>query len=163
MSLNNIFLKPLHLTQLFQKVLVEPLPHALKPEVQNIKYLGKNTGNILILVKEEDYPFVSDGQLQFLTAILSACKLSLADVAIVNALDMDNEEVMDAMIKLNAKNIIAFGMEPASLGLPMYFPPFQLQQYDHRHFIHAPELAAMEHDQALKKQLWIALKTMFKL
>lgn len=163
MSLNSIDLKPLHLTQLFHKVLVEPLENKPVPETQNLKYLGKNEGNILILVKEEDYPFLSDHHLQLLTAILTACKLSLADVAIVNTLNLDSEEVHAIMDQLNAKNIIAFGIEPASMGLPMNFPAFQLQPYEARYFIHSPELAALELDKDLKMQLWNSLKNMFRL
>jgi hypothetical protein len=163
MSLNSIELSPLHLTQLYQKVLVASSDPKPEPENQNFKYLGKNAGNILILVKEEEYPFVSDNQLQFLTAILTACKLSLADVAIVNALNMDQEEVTEVISHLQSRNIIAFGMEPAALGLPMYFPAFQVQQSETRYYLHTPELAALEQDQNLKKQLWNSLKTMFKL
>ena len=163
MSLNSIELKPLHLTQLFHKVLLEPLEKKAVPETQNLKYLGKNARNILILVKEEDYPYLSDHHLQLLTAILTACKLSLADVAIVNTLSMDREAVHSTMDQLHAKNIIAFGMEPASLGLPMNFPAFQLQSYESRYFIHSPELAALDQDKELKMQLWNSLKNMFRL
>jgi hypothetical protein len=163
MGLNSIHLSSLHLTQLYQKVLVGGGIETKPPETQNLKYLGKNAGNILILIKEEEYPFVSDPQLQFLTAILTACKLSLADVAIVNALDMDSEQIMKAIDQLQSKNIIAFGIEPAGLGLPMYFPEFQVQQSETRYYLHSPELAALEQDQNLKKQLWNSLKTMFKL
>lgn len=163
MGLNNIELNSLHLTQLYQKVLVETVKNKVKPESQGIKYLGKNEGNILVLVREEEYPFLSDRQLQFLTSILTACKLSLADVAIVNTLDLDIEEIIAAIDGLKAKNVIAFGVEPSALGAPSYFPPFKVQQFDSRYFIHSPELAALENDQEIKKQLWTGLKTMFKL
>jgi len=163
MSLNSIELSPLHLTQLFHKVLLDPVQKKPEPETQNLKYLGKNAGKILILVKEEDYPFLSDQHLQFLTSILTACKLSLADVAIVNALNMDGEDVHSSMDQLNSKNVIAFGMEPAAMGLPLNFPAFQLQSYESRYYIHSPELAALEQDKELKMQLWNSLKNMFKI
>ena len=163
MSLNSIELSPLHLTQLFHKVLLEPVENKRAPETQILKYLGKNAGNILILVKEEDFPFLSDQHLQFLTSILTACKLSLADVAIVNALNMDGEDVHSSLDQLNSKNVIAFGIEPAAMGLPMNFPAFQLQPYESRYFIHSPELAALEQDKELKMQLWNSLKNMFNI
>ena len=163
MSLNSIDLKPVHLTQLFQKVLVETGTNKPDTETQIVKYLGKNAGKILILVKEKEYPFLPDHDLQFLTAILTACKLSLGDVAIVNAENMDSAAVHKSMDQLASKNIIAFGMGPFELGLPMNFPEFQLQPYESRLFIHSPELAALGRDKDLKMKLWNSLKNMFKL
>jgi hypothetical protein len=163
MSLNSIELNRLHLTQLYQKVLLEPLENKPAPETQNVKYLGKNAGNILILVKEENYPYLSDKNLQFLTAILTACKLSLGDVAIVNGLKMSAKEIHSSMDLLKSKSIIAFGIEPSEMGLPMHFPAFQLQHYESRHFIHSPDLDALEKHKELKMQLWISLKNMFNI
>src|SRR5882724_10092740 len=48
------------------------------------KYLGDNKKNILVVVDYRDAGFLPDEELSFLTSMLSACKLSLADVAIVN-------------------------------------------------------------------------------
>ena len=49
------------------------------------KWLGENKKNILsLLVRHKDAVHIPDNELQFLTGMLSACQLSLADVAIVN-------------------------------------------------------------------------------
>lgn len=55
------------------------------PDSNPEKYwLGDNIKHITILLEDENNVFTSDAHLAFLTSILSACHLSLADVAIVN-------------------------------------------------------------------------------
>src|SRR5437763_825201 len=49
-----------------------------------LKYLGNNKRNILIIVNNDSVPFLEESEVAFLTNILSACRLSMADVAILN-------------------------------------------------------------------------------
>ena len=48
------------------------------------KSLGNNQKNILIVLKSNEAVHLTDKDLAFLTDILGACKLGLADVSIVN-------------------------------------------------------------------------------
>ena len=79
-------------------------------DVQPIKpigFLGDNQKKISILLKDSSAVHVADESLQFLTAILAACKLNMGDVAIVNTA---NQNINYAQIKteLQPSTIILF-------------------------------------------------------
>ena len=84
MSLNQIQLTNQQLASFYPDVLIESTTASPMPRQQAVKFLGKNAKNIVLLVSNDTVPFLQDDELSFLTNILSACKLSLVDVAIVN-------------------------------------------------------------------------------
>jgi hypothetical protein len=84
MSLNNFQLSPFLIHQLYKKTLVEMA--IINPPIKDDKnntpsFLGKNEKQILLVVNEDETVFLSDTDLNLLVGILSACKLTLADVA----------------------------------------------------------------------------------
>jgi hypothetical protein len=132
-----------------------------KPE-----FLGDNRKNICILVKDEQAVYLNDNSLQFLSAILAACKLNLGDVSIVNF----NNNAMDfAALKswLQPKFLMVFDITPASLQLPFDLPNYQVQAYDKCSMVFAPSLNLMTNDsreaKLEKSKLWLSLKNMFNL
>jgi hypothetical protein len=159
MSLNNIQLKSSLLADLYKNSLVETstIP---APETKQLKYLGNNQKNIIVIVSHHTVPFLPDGELSFLTNVLAACKLSMADIGIVNNHGADPSGLQN-MIHLEARNVLLFGVEPLVIGLPINFPPFQLQPFNHRTYLHAPALSQIENDKTLKARLWTALKVLF--
>jgi hypothetical protein len=170
MSLNQIQLTNQQLTSLYADVLIEsttatsvPEFQPVKSEFQQAKYLGKNAKNILLLVNNTEIPYLPDNELSFLTNILSACKLSLADVAIMNLNSLPENEIEAAIQPLEPKHILLFGMEPLSIGLPINFPPFQLQPFNKRIYLCSPTLQELEQNKELKLRLWNSLKTLFGL
>jgi hypothetical protein len=54
-----------------------------------------------------------------------------------------------------------FEITPTGLGMPINFPPFQVQAFKDCRYLQAPSLHLIEADVALKKSLWAALKNMF--
>src|SRR4051812_40210580 len=103
MPLNDIHLNPQLLADLYRNSLVEadiiqdadrkiPVPDGLskvdgsQPQPQ-FNYLGNNKKNILLLVKYKDVAHLPDQQLNFITSILTACKLGLGDIALFNLAD----------------------------------------------------------------------------
>jgi hypothetical protein len=170
MSLNQIQLTNQQLTSLYANVLIEsttttsvPEFQPAKPGSQPVKYLGKNAKNILLLVNNTEAPYLPDNELSFLTNILSACKLSLADVAIVNLNALPENEIEAAIQPLEPKYILLFGLEPLSIGLPINFPQFQLQPFNKRTYLYSPALQELDRNKDLKLNLWNSLKTMFGL
>lgn len=132
------------------------------PESKQVKYLGNNQKSILVIVLHENIPFLPDYELNFLANILAACKLSMADIAIINQQHCSEHEIKN-LIQLEAKTILLFGTEPMSIGLPINFPPFQVQHFDKRTYLHAPPLTQIENDKGLKTKLWNALKALFQI
>jgi hypothetical protein len=161
MSLNNIQLNQQQVAGLYANVLVETHLNPTPPvrEEVSLRYLGNNQRNILIIVANDTAPFLPDAELAFLTSVLSACKLSLADVAIINTHSLPSAEGIAERVE--CKNVLLFGIEPLAIGLPIHFPHFQLQQFNKRTYLAAPLLNQIENDKAVKLQLWNSLKALF--
>jgi hypothetical protein len=160
MDLNNIKLNSWQLAELFEDVLIETTPPT--EPVPELKTLGKNARNIVLLVHNEEVPFLTDTELHFLTSILSACKLSLADVAIVNTSRL-KERAVDAIEPLSPQKVILLGLDPLEIGLPINFPHFQLQVFNKKTYLSSPSLAQLQQEKYLKMNLWNCLKTLFQL
>src|SRR5258706_4830150 len=110
------------------------------------KYLGENKKNILIVVDYPDAVYLPDEELSFLTNMLSACQLSLADVAIVNRNNYGEANYKDLTAQFSSKTIFLFGVDPVSLGLPVSFPHFQVQSFAKTTFLFTPPLEERKKD-----------------
>jgi len=160
MSINNIQLKPNLLADLYKNSLVETSTVTAISEARRPKYLGNNRKNIIVIVSYESAPFLPDLELSFLSNVLAACKLSIADIAIVNQENTDQTDLQSIITE--ASKVLLFGIEPLAIGLPINFPAFQLQPFNNRTYLHAPPLSQIENDKGVKARLWSALKVLFK-
>ena len=181
MSLNNIQLNPALLTDMYRTSLVEtneiqrpgdkknisPLPaHAAIEKTKDTKsaswkYLGEYKRNILIIVRYSGVPYLPDEQLNFLTSVLSACKLNLGDVAIVNIANAASVSYKDLQEKFKSSFTILLGLTPEEFEMPLSFPEFQVQAFNNCIFLHTPVLEMLETDKVLKSKLWVCLRKMF--
>lgn len=127
-----------------------------KPAPAGIKYLGNNARNITVVVNNAQHTFLPEDQLGFLTKILSACKLNIGDVAIVNL--SGGATLQSAINALAPVKIISFGTGSYSL--------FTIQNIDGVDCTEAPAIAEMlsesEQSKSLKSKLWSTLKSMFE-
>lgn len=126
-----------------------------------LKWLGNNEQRVLILVNNSTATYLPDKQLSFLTGILTACRLSIADVAILNIHYHPNLTYKEIQADLQCKNVVLFGIEPATIELPINFPHYQLQQFTGTTYLTAPTLPELEDDKVEKSKLWVCLKKMF--
>ena len=84
---------------------------------KEFKYLGENNKYILIIVKEPEAEFLKPADLTFLLKILSAKKLTLDDVAIINT-EKNDPLHFDHLKNFFACNkIITFGINPKTLQI----------------------------------------------
>lgn len=127
------------------------------------KSLGQNAQHILILVNNPGITFLPDEELAFLTQMLQACKLSLADVALLNLPQYTQTGYQEILQHFNSKTVFLFGVSPGDWELPINFPTFQVQQFDSRKFLHSPGLSDMMGDKLLKTKLWASLKAILGL
>ena len=160
MSLNNIQLKSSMLADLYRDSLVETESKTSSPAPKQLKYLGTNQKHIIVVVSHESVPFLPDEELNFLSTVLAACKLSIADIGILNAYNAEETELQN-VINTEGNKVLLFGIQPLAIGLPINFPAFQLQPFNNRTYLYAPALSQIENDKALKGKLWISLKAMF--
>lgn len=128
------------------------------------RILGNNKKQITVVVNCPQDVFVPEGDLQFLTKMLDACKLNMADVAIVNhATAAVNIEKLKA--QLQPKFLLLFGVEPDEIHLPINFPSYKEQPYAGTTYLFTPALSQLNGDtdvaKGLKKKLWECLKRMF--
>ena len=129
-----------------------------------LKCLGSNRLHIILLVHAPGAPFLPDNQLAFLTKLLEACRLTLADVAIVNNAATP-VTIAEVRLQLQPKTTLLFGLEPSALRLPINFPMFKPLDYDGCTYLSAPGLDQLlpnsEESKLLKSKLWVCLKTIF--
>src|SRR5688500_220954 len=109
MSLNNLALSSQLIADLYPTSLIEQVPSSSKKET--LKFLGKNQKNILILVSKDNAVFLEDSELNFLTSVLTACKLSLADIAIVNLSSLERPDYLNIKKQLNSRIVLLFDVE----------------------------------------------------
>lgn len=163
MELNNIKLNDVILGGLYQKVLVEtdilpslssskespqPKPQQAITPTTEIKFLGNNARNILILVNSSQHTYLPENQLEFLTKILGACKLNIGDVAIVNTANHpDTQAIINTT---QPSQIILFGVQTNTNNIPSVIAPSISEL-----------ITETAEAKAMKSKLWTSLKQMF--
>jgi len=175
MELNNIELPVYVLSGLFTEVLVvadevspQTSSYKTKPSVsetsqQSKIFLGNNKKRISILVNYEKVTHLPDDELTFLIEILSACKLDIGDVMILNIFSLKGYEYKELFDAYKPATVLLFGVEPASLQLPVIFPEFQIQVFSNTTFLYSPPLREIREDKFLKSKLWMCLKQIFSI
>jgi len=133
----------------------------IEPAAEEWKYLGENKKKILIVVDYKEAVHLPDEELTFLTGMLTACQLSLADVAIVNRNNYPNKEYTELKSHFQSRIIFLFGVDPVSFGLPMSFPHYQIQSFASATFLFTPALEERKKDELLKSKLWVCLRRIF--
>ena len=130
------------------------------------KFLGENKKKVSILVSDSKAKFINDNELAFLTKILSACNLDMADIAIVNT---NNTQISFEQLQqaLTPTYLLLIDVKPTSIQLPFTMPDFQVQQFSSCTIICIPSLSTMLKENAesklLKGKLWTSLKKVFNL
>ena len=177
MSLNSIKFETTDIALLFKNSLVDldekkqdlPNPKRSSPQVSDLtttatwKYLGENKKKTLVVVRYADAVHLPDKQLSFLSKLLAACNLSLADVAILNFQDLQPSQFNDILNYFNPKSVLLFGIKSSEFGMPMNFPDFQVQAYKAVVYVSSPTLESIEPDKDLKGKLWASLKKIYNL
>jgi len=182
MGLNDLHLSPGILATLYPSSLINTdttdafqQPQSIQPAVAEIttetesikqsnwKYLGSNQKNILIIVNYDNAVHLPDEELNFLTTMLAACKLSLGDVAIVNKYNYKETSYKDFLAEFKSKVVFLFGVEPFVFKLPVSFPYFQVQTVASCTFLYTPALEEQRKDALLKSKLWVSLRSIFSI
>lgn len=165
MSLDNIQLSKKECQILFAKNLVGTVQDIVADTVSNeikINSLGGNQKNILFLVNDSQNKFLPDNEMDLLSNLITACKLSMADIALVNHYNtfINYHQLTD---HFQSKKILMFGASTSELGLPFSIPFFQIQQFQQQFYLTAPPLIDFLNNKNLKKDLWISLQKLFLL
>ncbi|WP_298709254.1 hypothetical protein [Chitinophaga sp.] len=163
MSLERLQLDPFLLAQMYHQPIIPEEITAVPAEakaVPEIKYLGENQKNILLLIQNEREAYLSEETFNLLANILNACKLGMQDVALVNTANYPGIRLQDYLQKIPARQVINFAIEPASLGLPPT-QPYQTTAFNGLPVLYSDDLQLIATDKALKGRLWMGLKQLF--
>jgi hypothetical protein len=129
-------------------------------------FLGDNAKGIVILVQDNENVYLAEESLQLLSGILSACRLNLGDVAIVNTTQVhySYSQIKEQTL---VRYFFLFNVPTQSVQLPFAIPHYQVQQYDGCTFLTAPDLTQMMGNapeaKLEKSKLWLCLKKIFNL
>lgn len=127
-------------------------------------FLGGNAKGVLVIVNDAENVYLADEALQLLTSILNACRLNMADIAVINYARFP---YTFAKIKqlLQVNHCLLFDVSLQSMELPFTIPHYQIQQYGGGSFISSPALQTMlgpsEEARLQKSKLWLSLKKIF--
>ena len=177
MGINHIRLSSELIAALYPESLVEenvPLP--VKENVRNSKpvaekipayhFLGENNRSICFLANYPEGDFLPDDQLEFLKKMLTACKLSFNDIALLNIAHAAFD-LADLRLQLHPRIIFLWGIQPESAGLKSSLPDFSVTMIDGISIIPvlSPDLMSGNRPEGteFKQRLWICLKKLFTL
>jgi hypothetical protein len=166
MSLENFQIPIILIPELYKDSLVQldaTQPSSQKIEETELNFLGKNRKNILILVNESGAVHLNDANMELLTNILNACKLSMNDVCLLNVNTQKSMAVSVLTAKLNAACLLIFGNMPTSVQLPANLNPYENTVHMNCKSLLVDELKKIASEPELKKKLWKELKILFDL
>jgi hypothetical protein len=163
MSLDNIQLSHQTCAILFSHNLIEDQPSNLEAESDEkieIASVGENHKHVLFLVNDPSCKFLPDEEMDLLTNLVSACRLSMNDIALVN-FNRNKFNYLQFKQQFHPKKILVFGVSNAELELPFDIPHFQIQAFEEQLYLTAPALKEFLTNKPLKKDLWISLQKLF--
>ena len=133
-------------------------PVSLTAPLQGIT--GKNKKHFVWMVEEHYFPYLNDADFQFLGDVLTACKMNMEDIALVNV--ANNRNHFDELVQqLQPKFIVASGVQVDAL--PIQPADYRVQQQQEYLLCCTETLEAIRNDKSKKSKLWLALKQMLGL
>ena len=166
MSLDNMELTETLIQSLYSKSLYDLKTNTScldKVQGGSIGFLGSNQKRIVLLVNSSQAIYLPDEELNFLLGILTACKLTMADIALINISKNPDLLYTDITEQLKAEKIFLFGLGVKALELPLQFPHYQVQHFNNQVYLSSPSLSDLQKDKEEKMKLWNCLKKIFSL
>jgi len=164
MSLDNFQIPINLLPELYSNSLVlldDKQPKSISLIRDNFDFLGGNKKNILILVNVADFVHLSDENLQFLTSVLAACKLSIADVAILNLNRLFQYDEIQLKDFFKPNTIIYFDIDFSNLDTVIPNQLYEVTTITNINYLRTQSLQVIAENIEAKKQLWNCLKMIF--
>lgn len=163
MSIDTIQLSKTARQILFTKTLVEVTQNEKSEDESpenKINCLGGNEKNILFLVRDPQNKFLADEEMNLLSNLITACKLNMADIALVNSAHTP-VTYQQLSNHFHSKKVLMFGINTSEMELPFAIPHFQIQTFNQQLYMTAPPLHQFLTNKDLKKELWLCLQKLF--
>jgi hypothetical protein len=166
MSIDNIPLPAFLIQSIFGNNLVDVSTDIAANDSKTdpgISFLGGNEKKIAFLFNDDKNKFLADMQVKFLYDLLAACKLTMADVALVNFFHNNTVTYRELTAWLQPKKVLMFGISANDLDLPFTIPFFQMQNFQEQVYMISPSIEEVQVNIELKKRLWACLQKIFNL
>jgi len=132
----------------------------------NFKYLGDHHKKIIVLVSDPASVYLNETDFILLTSILNACRLTIADIALVN-LGQQKAGLHQILQLLPSKLVIAFELDSIALKIKLPTQLYKVIPLGENNLLFSKSLASMQGTDANAKQekakLWAVLKQIFQL
>jgi hypothetical protein len=136
------------------------------PLTTPIKFLGEHQKKILVLVQDPDAVHLNERAFDLLTSILNACKLTIADIALINIANK-NFSLHQILTQVPSDFVLVFDINPTQLKIKLPTKLYTPILLGATQLLFSNNLVQMQGiDQASKiekTKLWSALKIIFKL
>lgn len=131
-----------------------------------VKFLGEHQKKILVLVQDSNAVHLNERNFDLLTSILNACKLTIADIALIN-LANKNYSLHQILVQVPSDIVLIFDIPPTQLKIKLPTKIYSPILLGSTQLLFSNNLAQMQGiDQASKVEktkLWTALKMIFNL
>ena len=133
---------------------------------QPIKFLGDHLKKIVVIVHDENAVYLNETDLGLLSSILVACKLTLADIALVN-LAQQPLSLHDILETLPSQYVLVFSLSGSALKIKLPANLYKPIELGETQLLFSGSLQSMQgadqNAKMEKSKLWNALKLLFKL
>lgn len=150
-----------------EKKLTPPLTNPIVSTSDgSFKYLGEHQQGVTVIVKDDLAVYLNENDLNLLTSILKACKLTLADIALVNVAQqkLSLHQILET---LPSKLVIIFEVSGTDLKMKLPTTLYKSVQLGDTYLLFSNSLASMQGTDQLakveKSKLWNVLKQLFQL
>jgi hypothetical protein len=131
-----------------------------------IKFLGEHQKKILVLVQDTNAVHLNERDFDLLTSILNACKLTIADIALIN-LANKNFSLHQILTQVPSEFVLVFDINATQLKIKLpskLYTPILLGETQLLFSNNLTQMQGMDQDSKIEKtKLWSVLKIIFKL
>lgn len=131
-----------------------------------LKYLGDHHKKIMVIVNDPASVYLNETDFILLTTILNACRLTIADVALIN-IGQQKTSLHEMLTILPSTLVLAFDIEAKALKIKLPSTLYSLINLGETHLLFSAALSSMQgtgvEAKKEKAKLWAILKQIFQL
>ncbi len=154
------------------KATVEQTIETKKEEIKEVKWegpiksLGEHNKKITVIVNDPNSVHLNEMDFILLTSILNACRLTIADIALIN---IGNQPVglHQILQELPSTLVLSFAVDATQLKVKLPSTLYKVTQLGETHILFSNALSTMQGTGVEAKQekakLWTVLKKIFEL
>ncbi|WP_069660186.1 hypothetical protein [Arcticibacter eurypsychrophilus] len=138
----------------------DPLPEITnEKEEQHItfEYLGENNKFLLLLINDQTHSNLQSQELEALQKILSAKRMSLKDIAIVNQRKYPNSGWKELKNYFACSSIVLFGIEPTAIQIRK-LPLNAITEFEGMQILATYSFTDMMVNEDKKREFWNQMK-----